>query len=155
MAAENSASLSLFGIPCDIPDDWNNVSLYRFVAPATDDIGTDMPTASKSVQFRDNLVVTRTPMPPNVGFDGFLEHSNARAKQQDPSFKVLQSGNGTLDGQSATWQDTVQSAPGAKAPIYQRSIVIPGPDGFVTLFVITARKHTLDAMTQKLPFSQA
>ena len=70
------AHYSIYGgsIAMTLPDDWNDRSIYTFVAPEQQ-MGAGLPTMAKTQGFRPNVVVTREPK-------GRYEKVDAYAKDQ-------------------------------------------------------------------------
>jgi hypothetical protein len=142
--------VNLFGFRVAIHPEWENHTVYRFIAPARDDRRTEGPAEKAGIRPRNNVSISRHMLPAGVPFEKYLEHSSREARKSDKSIAVIKGGTGSCSGQPAIWEETTQRVRGKQ--IRQRHIAIQAPNGLVTLAVVTADEEGIEEMSRRLGF---
>lgn len=141
----------LLGIEVSIPEDWTDISLYRFAVPASEGeaapsagpLSLASQSATSSGQFVTNLVVSRTPLKPGSRRDETVFDDMNRGQGGNPSYRVLGRGTTTVDGRPAAWQDCTFTVPEARIQLYQRQAVVFVDPGQAVSFSVTSKKPDL------------
>lgn len=129
-----------------IPDDWEDRSLYTYVAPP-ESVSMGM-TAQEPRTFRTNVVVTRKPMAPGWSLDASVRAIEARTKRDFGQIEIKVDDAGSVASQPAKRLRYIVNDPGQKSlPVAQVLYVflLEGAEWTVTFSVASM------ALKEQLP----
>src|SRR5687768_17052477 len=84
------ANFAIYGgaLSFNLPDQWDDRSIYTFVAPEQS-MGAGLPTMAKTQGFRPNVVVTRESKGKYERLDAYAKDQLAASQKQLPQMKVI------------------------------------------------------------------
>jgi hypothetical protein len=149
----------LHGLAVAVPTGWEDFSVHRFAAPV-DDSNVALPararvkTAGAGPQFRTNVVVARTAVPPDGTLGSAFTASNDEARAHNATFQIVRGPvvTTTKTGQAVAWQDTSALEAGGTLQVFQRHIATMASPGSLGLLTITSVRSDLAALSKQLGF---
>jgi len=141
----------LHGVRCTLPEDWDDCSLYRFVAPEPAGVSLPGPLTVKAgdpdrLHFRTNMTVSRHSVDTRAPLAELLRQAAAGVKASTPTYRVLVEGSCRLAGQDAAYHDITFVEEGTRLQLFQRQLAFSKAPGEVTLFTLTSDRSDLDAL---------
>ncbi len=153
--------VSLHGATVQVPDGWEEWSVFRFVSPAPD--VTKLPPQLRvkaaapggaSSDFETNVMVSRHRRP-GTPLANIFEEVNAKNLQRLPAFKVLRGGSGAYLGQQATWQDLTFLDYTSGKQMFQRQVAVQNPAGEFVVLTLTVEGTDLDTPMTAFGFERS
>lgn len=142
---------TLFGVPIQIPDSWEDRSLYRFVVPRDAGLAVRMrPQAGDAPRFSSNVLVSKHAIPEDSSLTALLSAGSEEQQQQDPSYQQLDAGTWTHEGQDAAFLDTTFFVADPGLQLFQRRVAVRCAKGEMVVFTITSDKQDLAALATKM-----
>jgi hypothetical protein len=108
--------MNIAGLEMNIPDNWEDRSLYTFVAPV-EEVRTGMTTQSAS--FRTNVVITRKPIQEGRTLDAVGSEIEERTKRDFGDVKVQLENGPAVMGQPSKRASYTVVDPRGGAPVAQ------------------------------------
>lgn len=126
----------------ELPGEWEDRSIYTFVAPEQTSVASGLPTMAKTQGFRPNVVITREPKGKTQRIDAYAKEQLAISQKQLPQMKVLEDKEHQISDQAAVTRVFTFVAPPQNIMVQQlQTFVLSGdyiytftfsslPDGF-------------------------
>jgi hypothetical protein len=136
---------SVRGVKVELPDDWVDNSILRFIAP----VDTSDPLVTQG--FTQNVVVTTHAVPPTVPFAEVFVAPNRSAKEKTQDFEVLGGSECQYLGQAAVYQDVSFSDPRVNTILCQRQVALRADDGQMVFLTMTSDKKRFKKAAAAFP----
>ena len=135
-------SFSLYGgtLALNLPDTWDDRSIYTYVAPEQN-VSAGMPTMNKTQGFRPNVVVTRESRGKYERLDAYAKDQLAASQKQLPQMKVVSEDPSTVGGQPAICRVFTFVAPPQNVTVQQMQTFVLIGDWIYTLTFSTLPSH--------------
>lgn len=156
MAQLKGISIETHGVATILPTGWEDFTIYKFAAP--EGTGLDLPGVMKGAakpkpRFRSNIVVTKHRVPQLVPLEAIFDGPNKLSMEQNPSFKILQAGQGSYSRQPAAWQDLEFFDQGVQLRILQRQIAVKTSAEMLVMFTLTTSEEKIDTLSKEIGFN--
>lgn len=113
------------GLSLEIPPDWEDRTVYTFLAPP-DSFAGNLPTLNPTAEFRPNLVVTRQPVDSTRGVKLLAAEQLRTAETQLAGVEVVDESELTINGQTVIAHHYEFTAPpdNARVSVLQAYVLI-------------------------------
>lgn len=148
-----AAPRSIFGVQVEIPDAWDNWSLYRFTASSSADArlrpGLLVPMRSNAELMPMASVKRHGPCTP-AELAGLLKAHNEQVGRDNRTHRVLKAGRGTLRGADALWQDITFVDSHTQLQTFQRHVMVINEQHEAVWITLAGSMSAIDEMSAAL-----